>query len=207
MGTIIGYTVADYLLQHGQATRRDIPPPISIWDAAVRHITDLSVRMALGREAERRDLYHRAVALAEPAADAGIPKALLSARSLEGLGQTQEAEQWYRRAADTGSPHAMFLLAGRLRRAGQAWEAEQWYRQAARAGNPHAMRALALADWLADTGRGEEAEQWYRHGAETGDLNAMRALAGWLADTGRSTEAESGIGVAAKPETSMPRAP
>ena len=189
MGTIIGYTVADYLLQHGQATRRDIPPPTSIWDAAVSCITDLYVRMALAREAERRNLYHRAVALAEPAADTGIPKAmLLSARSLEGLGQTQEAEQWYRRAADTGNPHAMFLLAGRLRRAGQAREAEQWYRQAANAGNPHAMRALA--DWLADTGQGEEAEQWYRRGAETGDLNAMRALAGWLTDTGWSTEAE-----------------
>jgi TPR repeat protein len=189
MGTIIGYTVADYLLQHVQVTRRDIPPPTSIWDAAVSHITDLAVRMALAREAERRNLYHRAVALAESAADTGIPKAmLLSARSLEGLGQTQEAEQWYRRAADTGNPHAVFLLAGRLRRAGQAEEAEQWYRQAAKAGDPHAMRALA--DWLADTGQGEEAEQWYRHGAETGDLNAMRALAGWLTDTGRSTEAE-----------------
>src|SRR5215218_1107857 len=189
MGTIIGYTAADYLLQHGQATRRDILPPTSIWDAAVSHITDLYVRMALAREAERRNLYHRAVALAEPAADIGIPKAmLLSARSLEGLGQTQEAEQWYRRAADTGNPHAMFLLAGRLRRAGQAREAEQWYRQAAKAGNPHAMRALA--DWLADTGQGEEAEQ-YRHGAETGDLNAMRALADWLASAGRSTEAET----------------
>jgi TPR repeat protein/transcriptional regulator with XRE-family HTH domain len=189
MGTIIGYTVADYLLQHGQATRRDIPPPTSIWDAAVSHITDLPVRMALARAAERQNLYQPAVALAEPAADTGIPKAmLLLARSLEGLGQAQEAEQWCRRAADTGNSQAMFLLAGRLRRAGQAREAEQWYRQAATAGNPHAM--LALAGWLADTGRGEEADQWYRLGAQTGNPHAMHALAGWLADAGRSTEAE-----------------
>jgi TPR repeat protein/transcriptional regulator with XRE-family HTH domain len=188
MGTIIGYTVADYLLQHGQATRRDVPPSTSIWDAAVNHITDLSVRMALAREAARRNLYQRAVPLAEPAADAGILKAmLLLARSLEGLGQTQEAEQWYRRGAQTGNPQAMLVLAGRLRRAGGAQEAEHWYRRAANAGNPNAMRALA--DWLADAGRAHEAEEWYRRGAQTGNPQAMRALADWLMD-GRGREAE-----------------
>jgi TPR repeat protein/transcriptional regulator with XRE-family HTH domain len=189
MGTIIGYTVADYLLQHGQATRRDIPPPASIWDAAVSHITDLSVRMALARAAARQNLYQRAVPLAKPAADAGIPNAmLLLARSLESLGQTQEAEQWYRRGAQTGNPQAMLVLAGRLRRAEQAQEAEHWYRWAAKAGNPNAM--LALANWLADAGRSTEAEEWYRRGAQTGNPNAMRALADWLTDAGQASEAE-----------------
>ena len=189
MGTIIGYSVADYLLQHGQATPRDIPPPTSIWDAAANHITDLSIRMALARAAVRRNLYQRAVPLAEPAADAGIPKAmLLLARSLEALGQVPKAEQWYRQAADTGNPSAMFLVAGRQRRAGQAREAEHWYRQAASAGNPNAM--LALADWLADAGRPSEADEWYWRGAETGNSHAMRALADRLASAGRSTEAE-----------------
>jgi TPR repeat protein len=190
MGTIIGYTVADYLLQHGQATRRDIPPPTSIWDAAISHITDLSVRMALARAAARQNLYQRAVPLAKPAADAGIPNAmLLLARSLESLGQTQEAEQWYRRAGQTGNSQAMLVLAGRLRRAEQAQEAEHWYRRAANTGNPNAMRALA--DWLADAGRANEAEEWYRRGAETGNLHAMRTLASRLRDAGQAEEAEA----------------
>jgi len=189
MGTIIGYTAADYLLQHGQATRRDVPPPTLIWDAAVSHITDLSVRMALAREAERRSLYHRAVALAEPAADIGIPKAmLLSARSLEGLGQTQEAEQWYRRAADTGNLHAMRTLASRLRDAGQTEEAEAWYRRGAEAGDHRAM--WTLANWLPRLGQVQEADQWHRRAAETGNPQAMLALARRLERRGQDEEAE-----------------
>jgi TPR repeat protein len=55
--------------------------------------------------------------------------------------QAAEAEQWHRRAAETGDPHAMLALAGRLRDAGKAQEAEVWYRRAADTGNPHAARA------------------------------------------------------------------
>jgi TPR repeat protein len=46
---------------------------------------------------------------------------------------------WYRRAADTGSPHAMRALANWLASIGQAQEAEHWVRRAGQTGKPDAL--------------------------------------------------------------------
>jgi hypothetical protein len=189
MGTIIGYTVADYLLQYGQAARRDIPPPISIWEAGIGHITDLSIRLALAREAYRRKLYQHAELLARPAAETGIPIAMIVlARSFQGGGRVKEAEDWLRRAARTGNPNAMAALADWLERAGRAGEAEGWYRRAAELGNPDIV--LILANWLRRAGRVEEAEEWYRRAAGTGHPHAMLVLGKRLSAAGQSEEAE-----------------
>jgi TPR repeat protein len=220
MGTIIGYTVADYLLQHGQAARRDTPPPTSIWDAGVNHITDLSVRITLAREAFRRELYQHAELLATPAAESSIPLAMIVlARSLQRVGRVKEAEEWHRRAADTGNPQGMAALADWLEGAGHAEEAEQWYRHAAETGNTdvililanrlrragqaeaeewyrraaetdHPHALLTLARWLERARQAEEAEEWYRRAAETGDHDAMVVLARWLGRAGQAEEAE-----------------
>ena len=40
MGQIIGYAVADYLIQHATRERRYARVPASTWDAAIRHIRD-----------------------------------------------------------------------------------------------------------------------------------------------------------------------
>ena len=48
---------------------------------------------------------------------------------LERAGQEQEAEDWYRRAAETGNPNAMLTLAMWLERTGEP-EAEEWFRRA-----------------------------------------------------------------------------
>ena len=41
MGQIIGYAVADYLIQHATRERRHARVPASTWDAALSHIRDL----------------------------------------------------------------------------------------------------------------------------------------------------------------------
>ena len=188
MGTIIGYTIADYLLQHGQATRRDIPPPAAIWNAAARHITDLTVRLALAREAYRQELFQHAELLATPAALSGNPMAMtILARSLQHVGQVKQAEEWHRRAADTGNTHSMLALARWLERAGQAEEAEEWYRRAAEVGNVEII--LVLANRLRRAEQLEEAEYWYRRAAETDHPQALLTLARWLDRNGQA-EAE-----------------
>jgi hypothetical protein len=51
MGQIIGYAVADYLLQHASRERRDARVPASTWDAALEHIRDLDDTARLAWEA------------------------------------------------------------------------------------------------------------------------------------------------------------
>ncbi len=51
MGQIIGYAVADYLIQHATRERRYARAPASTWDAALRHIRDLDDTARLAWEA------------------------------------------------------------------------------------------------------------------------------------------------------------
>jgi len=46
-------------------------------------------------------------------------------------GEPDQAEQWYRKAADAGNTNAMVNLGLLLRKRGQADLAEQWWRRAA----------------------------------------------------------------------------
>jgi Flp pilus assembly protein TadD len=57
---------------------------------------------------------------------------------LEQRGRTDEAETWWRRAADAGHPGAMSGLAYLLAMAGRVDAAETWRRRAAAAGEPGA---------------------------------------------------------------------
>lgn len=51
---VVGYQVADYLLQHVSRRRRSDPIPDSTWIAAIAHTTRTAHLHALGRQAERR---------------------------------------------------------------------------------------------------------------------------------------------------------
>jgi hypothetical protein len=51
MGQIIGYAVADYLIQHATQERRYARVPASTWDAALKHIRDLDDTVRLAWEA------------------------------------------------------------------------------------------------------------------------------------------------------------
>jgi uncharacterized protein len=72
-------------------------------------------------------------------------------------GRAGEAEQWYRRAADTGYELAMVHLARLLLKSGRADEAEQWYQRAADAGASMAMDELG--DLLLESRTTEETGQ------------------------------------------------
>jgi hypothetical protein len=54
---IVGYTVADYLLQHASRERRSARVPVSTWDAALSYIHDPADAARLADSAERRLLY------------------------------------------------------------------------------------------------------------------------------------------------------
>ncbi|MEU8374125.1 tetratricopeptide repeat protein, partial [Micromonospora sp. NPDC048894] len=68
----------------------------------------------------------------------------------------EEAEQWYRRAADTGHTDAMYNLGILLEQRGSQDEAEQWYRRAAGTGHRPAMSNLRAL--LEQRGDGEQPE-------------------------------------------------
>jgi Flp pilus assembly protein TadD len=89
-------------------------------------------------------------------------------------GRVDEAEEWYRRAAEAGSPEAMNNLGAVVERR-DAGAAEEWYRRAAGVGQPAAM--TNLAGLLAGRGEIEEAAAWYRRAAGAGEPHAIDALA------------------------------
>ena len=79
MGQIIGYAVADYLIQHATRERRHARVPASTWDAALSHIRDLddTARLAweassAGRLEHVEKAFKRAVAEEEYTVAAGL---------------------------------------------------------------------------------------------------------------------------------------
>jgi TPR repeat protein len=215
----IGYTVANYLLQHGRARRRWSPPPASLWDAAVEHTASVADRVRLAREAFGRCLYQQAVLLLIPAATTGNIRAMRElAQHLRDALHHAAAEGWWRRAAETGDPDAMLGLVELLMEGRRDKEAMSWLRLAVETGSVGAMQELAwrlqqagnreagtwwrraaetgdpdamqaLAHWLEGAARGEEAAGWYRKAAEAGDPVSMKYLAQWLEEAGRGEEA------------------
>lgn len=152
--------------------------------------------------------FARAVALFRAAADKGYaPGMTWLGRAFE-WGSTfagsdsdenmDEAERWYRKAADAGDPDAMFTLGGLSERGAfrrvapptteqfdlETREAVVWYRMAAQHGWAPAMRKLAE---LYEKGDGVpkdpvEAVRWYRLAAEAGDWEGMAVLSRMLED-------------------------
>jgi hypothetical protein len=101
-------------------------------------------------------------------------------------GGANEAERWWRRAADQGHADAELRLA-----VARPSEAERWWRRAAIRGDASAMQSLGLA--LAerdDPNSIAEAEQWLRRAANEGDTTAMFNLASLQARRGNLEEAE-----------------
>ncbi len=60
----------------------------------------------------------------------------------DGRGQTEEAERWFRQAAEAGDRGAQSNLGVLLAAGGQTEEAERWLRRAADGGDPTAAEAL-----------------------------------------------------------------
>lgn len=110
--------------------------------------------------------------------------------------QTDDAEYWFRRAADAGHPGAMLNLGRLVKDRGRADEAEQWFRRAVEGGHPGARYDLGRL--LQSTGHIDEAEDWLRNAAEAGNPAALYSLGTLVEERGRPEEAEQWMRKAAE---------
>ncbi|MFE7168409.1 hypothetical protein [Streptomyces sp. NPDC057616] len=161
------FQLADYLEQHGRATRRRLCPPASFWAAAGQHLSRPDDLDALARAARARYRLRWAEHLARRAAEAGQVRSLLvHAARCEQAADWAQAKALYRRAADAGKARAWPLLAEVHEQAGEPRIAENLAWQAAAAGH---VRGLARIAVLRE---------------ETGDPAGAQALALRAADAG-----------------------
>ena len=176
---ILGYTVADYLVQHVGRERRYARVAASTWDALISHIPDPADAARLADSARRRLLYCYAIPLYRHAADAGDGDAAFwLAELMTQRGDLDEAEQVLRARADAGGRDGALLLAILLYERGDLDGAEQVLRARADAGD--AFAAGLLAALLAERGDLDG----LRARADTGDAFAARQLATLLAERG-----------------------
>jgi TIR domain len=154
MGRVIGYTVADYLIQHASLERRYALAPATTWDAVLSHIRDAADAARLADSASNRLLYRYAIPLYRHAADVGDEYA---ARRLVTLlferGDLNGAAQVLRARAEAGDEYAARRLAGLLAQSGD----QDGLR--ARAGTGDEYAARRLADLLFERGDLDGAEQ------------------------------------------------
>jgi len=101
-------------------------------------------------------------------------------RMAKNQGRLDEAEQWFRKAADTGHTGAMVDLGLLLQMRGDLADAEEWFRKAADAGDDWGMQCLG--GLLRNRGDIDDAEKWYRKSAGDGHTGAMVDLGLLLRD-------------------------
>ena len=175
--SVIGYALADYLLQHGQRQRGSARVPPTTWQALIKHTHDPQDVARLGESAENRLLYCYAIPLYRRAtnADAGDGNA---AYRLAGLLAEQGNVEELRARADAGDGVAAYRLAGLLAEQGNVEDAIAILRARADAGDPVAPHRLA--GLLAEQGMVEE----LRARADAGDRYAALRLPGLLVERG-----------------------
>lgn len=163
------YRLADYLDQWARQARAAVLVPASTWDALQEHGAKQDLP-AIAQEADRRHLYRRAVALYEPAAEAGDVEALLvSAHYLAVVGEVDKALMLYERAADAGFSLALEYAAQALADLGLVDASLTWWRMAADAGDHPHYAGIYAARSLARAGRLDEALEWWERAADPED--------------------------------------
>src|SRR6266498_1402311 len=175
IGTTAGYTVADYLVQHGVAVRFLAAPPRSLWESAITHVTDADDRTRLGSAAEWRHLNRYAALLFEAGANAGVTLAMRGlAHVLQAASRTDDAATWLRRAVDAGDRSTEVLARG-LEQSGYLDESVDLLTRAADAGDPAAR--YQLAKLFERHGRIGDATTAMRQAAEAGYPAAVTRVA------------------------------
>jgi tetratricopeptide (TPR) repeat protein len=172
---ILGYTVADYLLQRLTRRRRTIRVPAVTWQALISHTSDHDDLARLADNAANRLLYGYATPLYRRLADAGDKDA---ARHLAWRLVEQGRVDELRARADAGDHQAAWRLAELLVEQGRVDE----LRARADAGDQDA--AWRLAELLIEQGRDDE----LRARADAGDDGAW-LLVSELAQHGDVDEA------------------
>ena len=173
---IVGYTAADYLIQHASRERRYARVPASTWDAVLSHIRDPADAAQLADRAAWRLLYGYAILLYRHAADAGGG---FAAWQLAELLARRGDREGLRARADAGDEDAAEQLAELLdmqnlrARAvvGDGFAARRLAELLARRGDREGLRARA------DAGDEDAAEQLAKLLARRGDREGLRARA------------------------------
>ncbi|MFM9373764.1 helix-turn-helix domain-containing protein, partial [Streptomyces sp. Da 82-17] len=182
------FRLADYLEQHGRATRQALCPPASFWHAAYTHLTDLDELTELAEEAESRCRFQWANHLLHRAADAGNASALGKlAYMREEAGDHDGAEELARQAAEAGNPYPLLDLT-RMRKE-DSRSNEALARQAADAGNSYAL--LDLARMRKKAGDQKGAAAFYYEAANAGHVTALVELAEMREEDGDRDAAEA----------------
>jgi hypothetical protein len=183
MGRVAGYTVADYLHQHGRRVRRTVPLPPQMWRALVDH-HHLDDTWRLADSAERRGQRNVARTLFRLAADNGDWRAAeWLAVDLINDGRADEAAALLRpHLGQPGDQGVAIVLARWLIDRGRSEEAAGVLRERAEFGDPY-VNAM-LANLLVAVGHAEE----LRERADAGDEFAQGRLARLLAEQGRIEE-------------------
>ncbi|MCX4546567.1 tetratricopeptide repeat protein [Streptomyces sp. NBC_01565] len=197
------YLLADYLEQHGRATRALALAPSAMWTALTRHASHAS-SSELARSAERRGLMRLQIHFLSSATAAGdheaIPKLI---HALTFSGRAEEALPWYRRACDLyrRSPKAMSpwdlfsarrsLLAAGYQE-GQLPGVEegtpQWYQNLAENADS-AWGVENFATHIRDESGMKAALAWLQQAVNAGNLSALATATKMLAKSGRVDEA------------------
>ena len=177
------YRLADFLEQHGRASRSNTVQPAALWDALADHAVSADLtKLGLSAAANKR-LHPQALRLFEAAFRSGDRAAAASGaiQLLERAGRVDDALAWYQRIADCGDDSAGRRAATMLERAGRTEEALLRYMREAESGDTIALGLAATV--LYDEGRTEEAITWLLKRADAGDSSAP----GWIAPILRST--------------------
>jgi TPR repeat protein/DNA-binding XRE family transcriptional regulator len=191
--------------ESSQALQRDAREASRRWSTVLRVAKYIYENLAPDRDPQEildaveyglRTLDSNEVGQLRLQANGGEPMAMFKlGRLLKKSGRTDEAEQWFRRAADYDHPGALFNLGRLFHESGQLDKAEAWFRRAAEAGHPDAM--LSLWELVRASGRTEEAERWLRCAADTGHPNALFKFALLVQESGRTEEAQHWLRLAA----------
>ncbi|MER8199224.1 hypothetical protein ABTY00_35475 [Streptomyces microflavus] len=170
------FRLADYLEQHGRSIRRHRCPPVSFWDAAHIHVTQLDELKELAQAAEARHRLQWAHHLYQRAASHGDSYALIAmARLREEAGDREGPKTLQHDDDHPGDSYAWISLARLREEAGDREGAENLYHRAASHGDSYALARLARL--REETGDLESAETLYQRAADYGDTYALVGLA------------------------------
>ncbi|MCX5078689.1 helix-turn-helix domain-containing protein [Streptomyces sp. NBC_00513] len=170
------FRLADYLEQHGRASRRLLCPPASFWAAVHAHLTHPDELNNLAKAAAVRHRLEWSHHLRLRAAEAGSPAALDRLiwirerhRDFEG------ADALLRQAVKLGTPTGLLRLLEERERDGDHDGAEKVALRASEAGNLEPLRGLALRRMRA--GHLDKAIQLALYASDAGDPEVLLDIA------------------------------
>ncbi|WP_053758465.1 hypothetical protein [Streptomyces sp. AS58] len=183
-GSVVGYTIADYLLRTGERHRRFTLVPAEAWHALLDTVVDTRILAEIGWSAEWRLLYELAHEFYRAAGSDGVVR---RARLLKRQGLAAEARQLLEPQAVEGQAQAIDTLVGWAR--SDLSDPEQLTAELARYAPVHQGAAAELARALGNAGRSEESSAQWLALAEQGYPPAARAAARHLLNIDRRAEA------------------